>query len=119
MDPAFLPFPPAICDPDAQGDGTACGLLQAQRQRVRADWRIASAIRPETMFERYLYFWFIVNTRSFYYEKPGVKKHPPRLDRIAMCPYLDLFNHSVSGCDVTLTPSGFVLTSDKTYGAVE
>ncbi|KAL8710203.1 MAG: hypothetical protein Q9220_005134 [cf. Caloplaca sp. 1 TL-2023] len=80
MKPALLPFPPAISDLDAQVNGTSCGLMEAQKRRITADWRIVSAIRPETQFERYLYFWLIVNTRSFYYENPTVKAHPPRPD---------------------------------------
>ncbi|KAL9605517.1 MAG: hypothetical protein Q9179_001273 [Wetmoreana sp. 5 TL-2023] len=103
-----LPFPPAMCL-----------LLQEQKRKLRADWEAISNIRPETSFERFIYYWLIVNTRSFYFEMPNVKKHPRREDRMALCPFIDLFNHNDSGCNVQFGEGGFIVTSEKAYEAGE
>lgn len=81
-----LPFTPAMH-----------ALLRTQKQKLKADWFNVLAICPETYFETYVYYWLIVNTRSFYFEMPNVEKQPPREDRMVLCPFVDLFNHSDVG----------------------
>ena len=136
-DGIHLILPPAIerienkaFDPKS-GTSRVHGLLPAQRRKLRADWALVSGLLPETSFERYCYNWLIVNTRSFYFEMPNVKKHPPRADRMVMCPFVDLFNHNDSGvsqplvpsllllmdqCDVKFEANGYTVISDKDYG---
>ncbi|KAL8967319.1 MAG: hypothetical protein Q9183_002976 [Haloplaca sp. 2 TL-2023] len=117
-----LILPPAIerienkaFDPKS-GTNRVNGLLPAQRRKLRADWALVSGLLPETSFEKYCYNWLIVNTRSFYFEMPNVKKHPPRADRMVMCPLVDLFNHNDTGCHVKFEASGYTVISDKDYG---
>ncbi|KAL9603615.1 MAG: hypothetical protein Q9219_001118 [cf. Caloplaca sp. 3 TL-2023] len=95
----FFPLPPAIeyfeiraDDSASQLDNTS-GLLQTQRRKLRAGWELVSQIEPEVPFERYVYYWLIVNTRSFYYEMPNVRIQPPSGDCMVLCPFIDLFNH--------------------------
>lgn len=110
---------------------TKCGLLPAQKSKLRADWGLVSEVFPTALFERYLYYWLVVNTRSFYFEVPNSKIQPSREDRMVLCPFIDLFNHSDSGvslfpfkapiltnnqCTVQYGPTGFTVTSDKAYG---
>ncbi|KAI4157398.1 MAG: hypothetical protein L6R39_000680 [Caloplaca ligustica] len=105
-----LLLPPAIECPAVGAAGSAprsdkrCGLLQTQRRKLRADWQAVSRIMPNASFESYLYFWLVVNTRSFYYEMPNVKTQPSREGCMAMVPFIDLFNHSDSGSDHALRP---------------
>ncbi|KAI4248423.1 MAG: hypothetical protein L6R40_000982 [Gallowayella cf. fulva] len=116
-----LPFPPAIerqanrdSDPKLHPSGTL-GLLQEQKRKLRTDWRMIKETLPKTSFEKYVHFWFIVNTRTFYFENPNVKTHPPRHDCIVMCPFIDLFNHDDTGCNVQYGLDGYSVTSDKAY----
>lgn len=69
-DGILLPVPPAIewiesrrSDSNLESS-SACGLLPAQRRKLRADWTAISGVLPETPFESYLYNWLVVNTRS-------------------------------------------------------
>ena len=103
VDRVALPLPPAVECPETRATdfviepGYTRGLLQQQRERFRADWDHVSRILPGTSFQRYLYHWLLVNTRSLYYEKPNLGAQPRREDRIVMCPYIDLFNHNDVG----------------------
>lgn len=100
---AVLPMPPAIEPCDTRVPNTTyssddiCGLLPTQRRKLRADWELVSRIIPGTSFEKYLYYWLVINTRSLYYEMPNVKTQPSREDCMVLCPFIDLFNHNDSG----------------------
>ena len=88
-------LPPAIA-------GSKCnqvleGILQKQKRKLQSDWKAVTEANPKADYETYIYYWLIVNTRSFYYELPGVKKAVSREDRMALCPFIDFFNHSVNG----------------------
>ncbi|KAL8645578.1 MAG: hypothetical protein Q9226_007239 [Calogaya cf. arnoldii] len=92
-------------------------LLRKQRKKLKADWKKVGEALPNISFERYVHFWFLVSTRTFYFEMPNVKTHPPRNDRIVMCPFMDLFNHNDTGCNVHYADTGYTVTTDKTYDA--
>lgn len=98
-----LPLPPAMRCPQTRARGptsgarNSSGLLPAQRRKLRADWQLASGVFPDASFERFLYYWLVVNTRSFYFETPNFKTQPSREDRMVMVPFIDLFNHNDSG----------------------
>lgn len=82
---------------------STCGLLQVQRRKFRTDWEAVSRLDPDTSYEMYLYYWLIVNTRSFYYEMSNIRTQPSREDCMALCPFIDLFNHNDSGvCSLLL-----------------
>lgn len=114
-------LPPAIERLNTQLTGSAsepsstCGLLQSQRSKFRTDWEVVSRIHRNMAYERYLYFWLIVNTRSFYYDISDIKKRSLRDDCMALCPFIDLFNHNDSGCAVRFGSTGFTVMSDKVY----
>lgn len=71
------------------------GLLAKQKTRFEKDWaKVASAI-PDADRERYMYYWLLVNTRTFYHEAPAKdKKKTAKEDRMALCPFADSFNHA-------------------------
>lgn len=72
-------------------------LLYRQQKRLDAAWAIVSKIFPERSFDEYVYFWLIVNTRSFYYEFAGAIVPEEHDDRMVLCPFIDYFNHSDHG----------------------
>ena len=76
------------------------GLLAKQKARFDKDWAKASSAIPAADREKYLYYWLLVNTRTFYYEQPGKRKEKEktaREDRMALCPFADYFNHANGG----------------------
>lgn len=71
------------------------GLLDKQKTRFEKDWAKVSSAIPRANREQYLYYWLLVNTRTFYHERPGKnKKTTLRDDRMALCPFADYFNHA-------------------------
>jgi len=90
-------------------------LLETQQHSFGRDWaRVAKAF-PHLQREDYLRGWLIVNTRSFYYSTPQMETYPP-IDRLALVPVADLFNHADTGCGVSFTPDvGFVVSADREY----
>ena len=120
----FFPLPPAIGGQWATSatKATYCPesrLLHKQEQKLKKAWAIISRIFPNSSFETYAYNWLLVNTRSFYYELPGLKTQPAREDRMVLCPLVDYFNHADRGCAVTFDENGFTVTSDRSYGSAE
>lgn len=73
------------------------GLLCRQERKLQEDWAFASKVFPCETFEKYRYYWLLVNTRSFYYDLPGAKFHQAREDRMVLCPFVDYFNHQNHG----------------------
>ena len=102
-DNSDLPFPPAIGHPTVPAlngffdTSPNLSLLKKQRKKLKADWKSVTETLPKTSFETYVHYWLLVNARTFYFEMPNVKTHPPRDDRIVMCPLMDLFNHNDTG----------------------
>ena len=80
-----------------QSPSKAYHLLQRQRQKLERDWKHFSRSGLEANFSDFRYCWLIVNTRCFYYELPGTKKPPSIEDRMALCPFIDFFNHQDKG----------------------
>ena len=78
-------------------DSFAPGLLAKQETNFRRDLEIVRQTNPAISIEWYKYCWLIVNTRSFYYELPGLKEKRPKKDCLVMCPFVDLFNHAGEG----------------------
>lgn len=88
-------LPPAIAG--SKSNQIPEGILQKQKRKIDSDWKAVTGANPKADYETYLYYWLIVNTRSFYYELPGVKKAVSREDRMVLCPFIDFFNHSDNG----------------------
>ena len=109
----------------------AKGLLQLQEEKLKKDWDAVLQVYCDADQESYTYNWLVVNTRSFYYELPRLKEPRARADRMALCPFIDYFNHADQGvsyirstfytrtknqCNVTFDEKGFTVTSDRDYG---
>lgn len=101
----FCPLPPAIsgqwatiATPDTAHRPNT-GLLAKQIGKFEKDWTEVSRVIPDADGERYLYYWLVVNTRTFYHEPPREqrRKKVAREDRMALYPFADYFNHADEG----------------------
>lgn len=68
-------------------------LLAQQERRLQDAWKNVVAVFPDTDWEAYSYYWLIVNTRSFFYVRPGEEPPEDRNDAVALVPFADYFNH--------------------------
>jgi hypothetical protein len=93
----------------------AKSLLENQQRKFSKDWAVASQGFPELDEKSFLYKWLIVNTRTFYWTVPGIKKLPIPDDCMALNPFADDFNHADEGCKVEYGPMGFKTLSDRVY----
>jgi len=58
-------------------------LLENQNKKLALDWAAVSTAYPELEYEKYLYNWLIVNTRTFYFVDPKSKTQPAPDDCMA------------------------------------
>ncbi|KAI8959722.1 SET domain-containing protein [Daldinia sp. FL1419] len=91
-------------------------LLSKQEAKLKRDWAAVSAAFPEQLDEaRYRYAWMLVNTRTFYYVNPKLKKRP-KDDHMCLQPVADLFNHGdEGGCNVAFDHEGFSIKATRAY----
>jgi hypothetical protein len=104
-------------------------LLTNQRTKLEKDWNDLHSYIPSVSKDLFMYTWLIVNTRTFYWEYPDLPNSHPRLpkkraqltadDCYAMCPFMDYFNHSDTGCDPDSDKDGYGVTADREYKAGE
>lgn len=66
-------------------------------------------------YNRYVYNWCVVNTRCFYYVRDGEEPPENSDEAMALCPFMDYFNHSDHGCEVTFDRTGYTLKADRDY----
>ncbi|TQB68964.1 hypothetical protein MPDQ_002472 [Monascus purpureus] len=90
-------------------------LLAQQEKRLRTAWDSALAVFPDTDWETFSYYWFIVNTRSFYYVMPGNDPPEDRNDALALVPFADYFNHSDIACDADFNGKEYTFRAAKSY----
>ncbi|RKF79672.1 Ribosomal lysine N-methyltransferase set11 [Golovinomyces cichoracearum] len=93
-------------------------ILSKQRKKIQTDWSIASNAFPCLTFEKFLYSWLLINTRTFYFVPPsscGVHRpFPKRDDCMALNPFSDCFNHNpCPSASVKVTESAFTITSTR------
>lgn len=62
-----------------------------------ADCNIVSKVCSNYDLDTYLHYWFLVNSRTFYYEFYDEKPPESHDDRIVMVPFMDYFNHADHG----------------------
>ena len=117
-----FPLPPAVggrwAHPQMRDfcNARKTSLLSKQEKKLNSDWETVSKLFPAESFENYRYHWLVVNTRGFYWEFPGEVLPKNHDDRLVLAPWIDLFNHSDHGCNVSFDSDGYVVTSDRAYG---
>lgn len=92
-------------------------LLENQKNKISSDWAAISNAFPSLFYDPYVYNWFLVSTRTFYYTSPKFKSKKPlnRDDCLALIPLADNFNHADVGCEVTYSPAGYKISADRRY----
>lgn len=103
--------------------------LTNQRDNLEQDWSDVKADIPSIDKDLFTYVWLVVNTRTFYWDYPDLSNAHPRLpkrrakltsaDCYAMCPFMDYFNHSDSGCEPQHNAHGYSVLADRAYRAGE
>lgn len=93
-------------------------ILGKQQKKIQTDWSSASNAFPCLTFEKFLYSWLLINTRTFYFVSPsscGVHRpFPKRDDCMALNPFSDCFNHNpCPSASVKVTESAFTITSTR------
>ncbi|RAL14890.1 ribosomal N-lysine methyltransferase [Aspergillus homomorphus CBS 101889] len=91
-------------------------LLTQQERRLRTAWAHALKVYPETDWDTFAYYWFIINSRSFYYVSPGKDEPEDWNDAIAMVPFADYFNHvDDAACEVIWTGQNYLFKATRQY----
>ncbi|KAJ3494272.1 hypothetical protein NLG97_g4184 [Lecanicillium saksenae] len=94
--------------------GTAQRLLKAQQRNFSRDWEKVQSAFPQVSRQDYAHAWFVVSTRAFYQETEETLQYP-WLDRLALLPVADLFNHAAIGCKVQYNTDGYDVVADRSY----
>ncbi|ORY60546.1 SET domain-containing protein [Pseudomassariella vexata] len=94
--------------------GTAKSILSKQRAKFVRDWAAVSAAFPDLDEETYRHAWLLVNTRTFYYLNPKLRRRRKE-DRMVLQPVADLFNHAETGCNAAFSAVSFVVRADRAY----
>ncbi|KKY22103.1 putative set domain-containing protein [Diplodia seriata] len=103
----------------------AKSLLEKQQEKFEKDWRALRAHLPSgDCRDLFTYYWLIVNTRTFYWDYPTTtrtgkqqvkrRKLAPD-DCMALCPFMEYFNHADEGCTVDHDMKGFTITCNREY----
>ena len=90
------------------------GLLRQQEDRFLEDWAKVKVVCPTADRATFLYSWLIVNTRSVYFELPSSKGARLKADNVALCPFVDLFNHADQGVSASDCSMGSRLSTSAT-----
>ncbi|KAB8356422.1 hypothetical protein FH972_024005 [Carpinus fangiana] len=109
--------------------------LTAYLDHLRTSQPHSSPARLDEAKKAYTRAWLLINSRTFYWDYPPTssihlgskrsrplrKKNRPRDDCMALCPFLDYFNHvSGSACaQVEFNATGFTARADRSYAAGE
>lgn len=89
--------------------------LERQRADYEKDWAATQTLcdKYNLSQDEFLYYWMIVNSRSFHWKPPRGKP-----GSMVMCPFIDYINHGPTGttCRVRQTAKGYEVTADRDYG---
>lgn len=77
----------------ADYESTYQNLLPQQEKRVRKAWEYVVSAFPETNPGTFAYYYFIVNSRSFYYVSSPGDESEDWNDDVGMVSFADYFNH--------------------------
>ncbi|OJJ97149.1 hypothetical protein ASPACDRAFT_80639 [Aspergillus aculeatus ATCC 16872] len=91
-------------------------LLGQQENRLQAAWAHVRTVYPDIDWSTFAYYWFIINSRSFYYVSPGKEEPEDWNDAIAMVPFADYFNHDDdAACEVIWTGENYLFKATRQY----
>ncbi|KAH7057130.1 hypothetical protein B0J12DRAFT_568496 [Macrophomina phaseolina] len=103
----------------------AKNLLQKQQDKFDVDWEALKDNLPDKEHrDMYVYYWMVVNTRTFYWDYPTTSRTGKQQvkrrklaadDCMALCPFMEYFNHADEGCTVDHDLKGFTVTCNREY----
>lgn len=67
--------------------------------------------RSNVAYDDFIYSWFVVGTRTFYYTPPESDEQRDAEECLALVPFADYFNHSPKGCKVSFSPACYNFTA--------
>ena len=105
-------------------------LIAQQSQKLNSHVQSIAKLLPhhatslrnpeDAIYWRFVHNWCCVNTRCFYYTHPGQSDPEDPNEAMAMCPGMDMFNHTDgSGCNTKYDRTGYSVIADKNYRAGE
>lgn len=95
----------------------ASDIVEKQHAKFKSQWGAVAKAFPSLTRDEYMYFWLLVNTRTFYLENPELEAFLWE-DRLALLPIADLFNHADQGCHVAYSAEeGYTITASRRYEA--
>ncbi|KAI9885387.1 MAG: hypothetical protein M1823_002814 [Watsoniomyces obsoletus] len=109
-------------DLQSQLPPAAKDILAEQQRQLWRDYEAVIRFSPAISYDDYVYYWLVVNTRSFAYTKGGTNQTRTRgsaADNMAVCPFIDLFNFANEGCQAINVSRGYTVWTDRDYEAGE
>ena len=132
---AILPSPitgswllPSAMDESTPGGSTS--LVPQQLKKLHSQLDSVARLLPQhasslrdpqgPTYWRFIHNWCCVNTRCFYYVAPGQKRPDDPNEAMALCPGMDMFNHTDDiGCETRYDRTGYSVIADRDYAAGE
>ncbi|KAJ4513127.1 hypothetical protein HRR83_005486 [Exophiala dermatitidis] len=144
----FLPLPPSLtgswlwlhqqqgkaakenCEKTTAAAVTTTKLLDIQKRKFQSHLQIIAQTFPtlapallsphDPLHWRFVHMWCNVNSRCFYYLRPGQSPPKDSNEAMAMCPGMDLFNHSDDPtCRTTYDRKGYEVSTLQPLSAGE
>lgn len=115
---------PSTTEESCPGGSTSRADLQRQKleSHITALIKVlpqhTDALQDQTKpdYWRFTHNWCCVNTRCFYYVAPGHKAPADPNEAMAMCPGMDMFNHTDRrGCKTKYDRTGYWVIADRDY----
>ncbi|KAK9617800.1 hypothetical protein V6Z94_004856 [Aspergillus fumigatus] len=101
---------------DRKFESKSQNLLAQQEKRLQDAWRNVLTVFPNMDWDKFSFHWLILNTRSFYYVKPGQEPPEDWNDAIGLVPFADYFNHSDDAdCEVVFDGAKYTFTASRRY----
>ena len=115
----------ATTEHESQFAGSTCIAVQ-QKWKLKSHLDSVAKLLPhnasslenslDPMYWQFTHNWCCVNTRCFYYVAPGQKKPEDPNEAMAMCPGMDMFNHTDhQGCITKYDRTGYNVVTDQAY----
>lgn len=125
----FLCLPPSLVgswSPGTYTEEPSTKLVDVQLTKLAAHLEAVAKAFPvqaqsllsplDPLHWSFVYAWNAVTSRCFYYLRAGQRPPKDSNEAMALCPGMDLFNHTDdSGCRTTYDKKGYYVSTDREY----